>query len=142
MEAAFRRAEEKERREIKEADEHREPNPWLCRVGWAAHLAGLDRAEIRGWEEMPDNDEPGLQTVCKAFDWMIREAQYITMQEVVGQAALFEVHRKEVTEEAQCHLTVGWTSLRFAVIRMYGDSCCVMCFVRRERSARTGQHID
>ena len=25
MEAAFRRAEEKERREIKEADEHREP---------------------------------------------------------------------------------------------------------------------
>ncbi|KFY90055.1 hypothetical protein V500_05319, partial [Pseudogymnoascus sp. VKM F-4518 (FW-2643)] len=94
------------RREIKEADEHREPNPWLGRVGWAAHLAGLDRAEIRGWVEMPDDDEPGLQTVCKAFDWMIREAQYITVQEVVGQAALFEVHRKEVTEEAQCHLTL------------------------------------
>ena len=92
MEAAFRRAEEKERREIKEADEHREPNPWLRRVGWAAHLA---------WVEMPDEDEPELQTVCKAFDWMIREAQYITVQEVVGQAALFEVHRKEVMEEAR-----------------------------------------
>ncbi|OBT40738.1 hypothetical protein VE00_09793 [Pseudogymnoascus sp. WSF 3629] len=81
MEAAFRRAEEKERQEIKEADEHREPNPWLRR--------------------MPDEDEPELQTVCKAFDWMIREAQYITVQEVVGQAALFEVHRKEVTQEAR-----------------------------------------
>ena len=32
---------------------------------------------------------------------MIREAQYITVQEVVGQAALFEVHWKEVTEEAR-----------------------------------------
>ncbi|KFZ18145.1 hypothetical protein V501_01347, partial [Pseudogymnoascus sp. VKM F-4519 (FW-2642)] len=71
-------AEEKERREIKEADEHREPNPWLRRVGWAAHLAGLDRGEIREWVEMPDDDEPELQT-----------------------AALFEVHRKEVTEEAR-----------------------------------------
>ncbi|KFY68109.1 hypothetical protein V496_01286 [Pseudogymnoascus sp. VKM F-4515 (FW-2607)] len=101
MEAAFRWAEEKERREIKEADEHREPNPWLRRVGWAAHLAGLDRGEIRGWVEMPDDDEPELQTVCKAFDWMIREAQYITVQEVVGQAALFEVHWKEVTQEAR-----------------------------------------
>ncbi|KFZ18853.1 hypothetical protein V501_00981 [Pseudogymnoascus sp. VKM F-4519 (FW-2642)] len=82
MEAAFRQAEEKERREIKEANEHREPNPWLRRVGWAAHLAGLDRGEIREWVEMPDDDEPELQTV-------------------VGQAALFEVHRKEVTEEAR-----------------------------------------
>jgi hypothetical protein len=54
MEAAFRRAEEKERQEIKEADEHREPNPWLRRVGWAAHLAGLDRGEIREWVEMPN----------------------------------------------------------------------------------------
>ena len=32
---------------------------------------------------------------------MIREAQYITVQEVVGQAALFEVQGKEVTEEAR-----------------------------------------
>ena len=53
MEAAFPRAEEKERREIKEADEHREPNPWLRCVGWAAHLAGLDRGEVREWVEMP-----------------------------------------------------------------------------------------
>lgn len=51
--------------------------------------------------EIPDDGEPELQTVCKAFDWMIREAQYITVQEEVGQAALFEVHRKGVTEEAR-----------------------------------------
>jgi hypothetical protein len=41
LEAALRKAEEEERRVIKEAHEAREPNPWLRRVGWAAHLAGL-----------------------------------------------------------------------------------------------------
>ena len=46
LEAALRKADEEERRQIKEAEESREPNPWLRRVGWAAHLAGLDRAEI------------------------------------------------------------------------------------------------
>ena len=67
MEAAFRMAEEKERREIKEADEHREPNSWLRRVGWAAHLAGLDRGEIRERVEMPRR-RAGIATVCKTYD--------------------------------------------------------------------------
>ena len=68
LEAAVRKAEEKERRCIREAEESREPNPWLRRVGWAAHLAGLDRAEIRKWVEMPDDEQPKLQILCKAFD--------------------------------------------------------------------------
>jgi hypothetical protein len=57
LEVALRKAEDKERRCIKEADESREPNPWLWQVGWAAHLAGLDRLEIRTWVEMPDDEE-------------------------------------------------------------------------------------
>ena len=98
LEVALRKAEEKERRYIKEVEESREPNPWLRRVGWVAHLAGLDREEIRTWIEMPDNEEPDLQILCKAFDWMIQDAQYTTVQEVVGQVALFEANRKDHNE--------------------------------------------
>jgi hypothetical protein len=71
----------------------------LQQVGWAAHLAGLDRLEIRQWVEMPDDEEPELQILYKAFDWMIQDTQYTTVQEVVGQAALFEANRKEVNKE-------------------------------------------
>ena len=73
----------------------------MRRIGWAAHLAGLDREEIRKWVEMPSDEEPKLQILCKAFDWMIQDAQYTTVQEVVGQAALFEANRKEVSSEPQ-----------------------------------------
>ena len=97
----MRKVEEKERCCIKEAKESREPNPWLRRVGWAAHLAGLNRAEIRSWIEIPDREEPKLDLLCKAFDWMIQDSQYTTIQEVVGQAALFEANRKEVNNEPQ-----------------------------------------
>jgi hypothetical protein len=47
------------------------------------------------------DDEPELQVLCKAFDWMIQNAQYTTVQEVVGQAALFEVNKKEADKETQ-----------------------------------------
>jgi hypothetical protein len=101
MEAAFRAAEERENREIEEFEESREPNPWLRRVGWAAHLAGLDRDMVREWVEPVGDEEPELQVLCKAFDWMIQNAQYTTVQEVVGQAALFEVNKKEADREPQ-----------------------------------------
>ena len=45
--AALEKADEEERRQITEPEESREPNPWLRRVGWASHLAGLDRKEMR-----------------------------------------------------------------------------------------------
>ena len=101
MEAALRKAEQEERRVIKEAEEAREPNPWLRRVGWAAHLAGLDRTELREWIEMPDEEEPSLEILCRAFDWMIQDAQYVTVQEVVSQAALFEANQKEANVKPQ-----------------------------------------
>ena len=101
LEAALRKAEMEERKVIKEAEEAREPNPWLRRVGWAAHLARLDRTELREWIEMPDHEEPELEVLCKAFDWMIQGAQFTTVQEVVSQAALFEANRKETNVEPQ-----------------------------------------
>jgi hypothetical protein len=79
LEEALRKAEAEERRVIKEAEEAQEPNPWLRRVGWAAHLAGLDRTELREWIKMPDEEESNLEILCKAFDWMIQDAQYTTV---------------------------------------------------------------
>jgi hypothetical protein len=71
MEATFRAVEAKERREIKEFDEARESNPWLRRVKWQAHVAGFDGEELRGLVSAVGNDEPELQVLYKAFDWMI-----------------------------------------------------------------------
>lgn len=50
---------------------------------------------------MPDEEETDLQILCKAFDWMIQDAQFTTVQEVVSQAALFEANRKEANVEPQ-----------------------------------------
>jgi hypothetical protein len=101
LETALREAEAEKRRVIKEAEEAWEPNPWLCRVGWTAHLAGLDRTELWEWIEMPDKEEPDLEILCKAFDWMIQDTQYTTVQEVVSQAALFKANHKETSIEPQ-----------------------------------------
>jgi hypothetical protein len=56
---------------------------------------------VREWVEPVGDEEPELQVLCKAFDWMIQNAQYTTVQEVVGQAALFEVNKKEADREPQ-----------------------------------------
>jgi len=37
---AMQQANEEQRRPITESEESREPNPWLCRMGWVEHLAG------------------------------------------------------------------------------------------------------
>jgi hypothetical protein len=33
---------------------------------------------------MLDKEEPDLEILCKAFDWMIQDAQYTIVQEVVS----------------------------------------------------------
>ncbi|KAG4427745.1 hypothetical protein IFR05_016773 [Cadophora sp. M221] len=92
MEAALRAVEAKERQES---------NPWLRRAKWQAHTAGLDAEKLRELVSPVGDDEPELQVLYKAFDWMIQGAQYTTVQEVVGQAALFEVNKKEAKQETQ-----------------------------------------
>jgi hypothetical protein len=37
-------------------------------------------------------EELDLQILCKAFNWMVQNAQDIAVQEVVSQAALFEAN--------------------------------------------------
>ena len=133
LEAALRKAELEERRVIKEAEESREPNPWLRRVRWAAHLVGLDKMELREWVETPREEEPKLEILCKAFDWMIQEAQNITVQEVVGLEALFTVNRKEVTSESQMPFD-SWMGIN--TVRKYTHVWRqVLCYIFRAEDA-------
>lgn len=97
--AALEKADKEERRQITEPEESREPNPWLRRVGWAAHLAGLDRQEMRKLVNDVGADEPDLEVLCTGFDWMIQDAQYNAVREVVGLHALFEANKKEVDKK-------------------------------------------
>ncbi|KAH9205103.1 hypothetical protein DL95DRAFT_104236 [Leptodontidium sp. 2 PMI_412] len=141
MEAALRAAEAKERREIKEFDEARESNPWLRRVKWQAHTAGLDAEKLRELVSPVGDDEPELQVLYKAFDWMIQNAQYTTVQEVVGQAALFEVNKKKAKQETQMPFD-SWMDIQpFDHIPRCGDRFWVIFSVQRIPSQRTVQHI-
>ena len=56
---------------------------------------------MREWIEMLDHKELELEILCKAFDWMIQGAQFTTVQEEVGQAALFKANCKETNVEPQ-----------------------------------------
>ena len=100
MQRAFEKAEAEENRKIKETDEAKEPSPWLRRVGCIPHLAGVDRKGVREFvEPVDEKDEPHLAIMCTAFEWLIQDAQYKAVREVVGQQALFEANKKEVDEE-------------------------------------------
>ena len=70
-----------------------------CRMG--STFGWVGQVELREWIEMPDDEELDLEILCKAFDWMIQDAQFTTVQEVVSQAALFEANRKETNVEPQ-----------------------------------------
>ncbi|KAL8912988.1 MAG: hypothetical protein Q9171_002119 [Xanthocarpia ochracea] len=105
LEAALKKAEEEGRRKVAECEESRVPDPWLRRVGWAAHVGALDKTELRELVEPVGDDGPELETLCKAFEWMIQDAQYHAVREVVGQAALFEAHKKEVDKQPNMPFT-------------------------------------
>jgi len=62
--------------QITEPEESREPNPWLHRVGGVEHLEGFDWEELRALVAPVKDDEPELEVLCKAFDWLIQDAQY------------------------------------------------------------------
>lgn len=101
LESELKAMEDENKKTIIESEESREPNPWLRRVGWVGHTSGLNPEYLREWIEPPGEEEPELQVMCKAFDWMIQGAQFTAVQDVVSQAALFEVNKKETDTEAQ-----------------------------------------
>ncbi|KFZ20592.1 hypothetical protein V502_03128 [Pseudogymnoascus sp. VKM F-4520 (FW-2644)] len=95
MQRAFEKAEEEEKRQTKETDEAKEPSPWLRRVGCIPHLAGVDRKEVRELvEPVDDEEEPHLAFMCTAFEWLVEDAQYKAVRDVVGIHTLFEANKK------------------------------------------------
>lgn len=98
---AIEQAAEEERRRITEPEEAREPNRWVCRVGWVDYTGHSDRKALRELVALVGEDEPELRILCKAFDWLIQDVQYYTVRKVVGLEALFEANKKEVNKEAQ-----------------------------------------
>ncbi|KAH6702795.1 hypothetical protein BKA61DRAFT_704075 [Leptodontidium sp. MPI-SDFR-AT-0119] len=101
LKQAMQQAEEEARRQITEPEEAREPNPWLRRVGWVEHLGAFDRKELRELVAPVKDDEPELDVLCRAFDWLIQDAQYYCVRPVVGLEALFEANRKEVDKDVR-----------------------------------------
>ncbi|KAH9203209.1 hypothetical protein DL95DRAFT_238070, partial [Leptodontidium sp. 2 PMI_412] len=97
----MQQADEEQRRQISKPEESREPNPWLCRMGWVEHSEGYDREELRALVAPVKEDERKLEVLCRAFDWLIQDAQYHCVRQVVGLEALFEANRKEVDKEVQ-----------------------------------------
>ncbi|KAK6610433.1 hypothetical protein H4I95_03492 [Botrytis cinerea] len=101
LKQAMQQAEEDIRHQITEPEAAREPNPWLRRVGWVEHLEGFDRTELQALVAPVRNDEPELEVLCRAFDWLIQDAQHHCIRPVVGLEALFEANRKEVDQDVR-----------------------------------------
>ncbi|PVH68200.1 hypothetical protein DL98DRAFT_522891 [Cadophora sp. DSE1049] len=55
--------------------------------------------ELRALVTPVKDDEPELEVLCKAFDWLIQDAQYHCIRPVVGLEAFLEGNRKEVDKE-------------------------------------------
>jgi hypothetical protein len=73
-----------------------EANPWLNRVGWAKHLAGLDREWLAETVRKPEKPERALDKVCWAVETVIWKAQQASRASVVGFAAMNYINRREM----------------------------------------------
>ena len=64
-------------------------------------MGAFDREELRALVAPVKDDEPELEVLCRAFDWLIQDAQYHCIRPVVGLEALFEANRKEVDKDVR-----------------------------------------
>jgi RecQ family ATP-dependent DNA helicase len=94
--AGLDRVQKKTQERIKAMDESTEPNLWLRRVGWVRHLEGKDRPTLLASVQAIDGaTEVTLQGIWESFERVVNTAQETIVSGVIGQAALFEVNRKE-----------------------------------------------
>jgi hypothetical protein len=70
----MQQADEEQHRQITMPEESREPNPWLRRVGWVEYSEAFDREELRVLVAPVKDNEPELEVLCKAFNWLIQDA--------------------------------------------------------------------
>ena len=132
LKQAMQQAEEEARRQITEPEEAREPNPWLRRVGWVEHLGTVNRDELRALVAPVKDNEPELDVLCKAFDWLIQDAQYHCVRPVVGLEALFEANRKEVDKDVRMPFD-SWMDI--TTVKAYTEVCKqLMRYIFRSRA--------
>jgi RecQ family ATP-dependent DNA helicase len=131
---AMQQANEEQRRQITEPEESREPNPWLRRVGWVEHSEAFDREELRALVAPVKDNEPELEVLCKAFNWLIQDAQYHCVRQVVGLEALFEANRKEVDKEVQMPFN-SWMDIT-TIMRYTEVYRQLMCYIFRSKGIK------
>ncbi|KAK4118462.1 hypothetical protein N657DRAFT_583588, partial [Parathielavia appendiculata] len=83
------------RRGIEDGNDKAEPNRWLQRVGWAGHLAGLDRGRLGGSVEAIGPDEAVLRGMWESVERVAERARAAVLKRG-GHAVLFEINKKEV----------------------------------------------
>ncbi|KAM0277281.1 hypothetical protein ACHAQH_005940 [Verticillium albo-atrum] len=94
---------------MEEEDDQAAPNPWLRRLGAAAHLKdfsskrdllrSLIDTRYNTTDDPDENDDEGLQHIHAAFDRLVKRATAVAVAETVSWNALFEVNRKDVHKE-------------------------------------------
>ncbi|KAK4074637.1 hypothetical protein Purlil1_12914 [Purpureocillium lilacinum] len=82
--------------EVRDASNSTQGSDWVRHVGWAQHLAGLDRARLRATRDPVRGNEPTLQVMCASLDRVLEQARATAMSRQVGSHALYEVARKDV----------------------------------------------
>ena len=96
----FAKAKEEEQRQIKETDEAKEPNLWLQRAGYVGYLASVNRKQVQTFiAPINPEKEPSLAILDTVFEWLIQDAQYHTVRDIVGLHTLFKANKKEVEKE-------------------------------------------
>ncbi|KAL7903777.1 hypothetical protein GGI35DRAFT_291841 [Trichoderma velutinum] len=85
-----------------------EPNPWLERTGWVAHLQGLDHQKLQSAISLEPGDgwyradhRTMLQEVWASLDRIIRAAHRTATPEVAGISTLFELRRRDHVRKAR-----------------------------------------
>ncbi|KAK5989588.1 hypothetical protein PT974_01671 [Cladobotryum mycophilum] len=81
---------------IRVGNEKMEPNAWLDRVGWAAHLQRLDPIELQEATGPIQEHEAVLQKLWESLERVMDQARATAVSSKVGAPALFEVQRKEI----------------------------------------------
>jgi len=101
--------------EVHNSEGNVEPNPWLRRTGFAAHLAGLDTDVLRrtvsleileGWDlvdwdllenrfEGPEQAQGLLQRIWDSMGRVVRRAMVACSYDNIGHATCFEIYRKD-----------------------------------------------
>ncbi|KAI8682258.1 hypothetical protein NCS56_00348100 [Fusarium sp. Ph1] len=80
---------------IQDANDKWEAETWLSRSGWARHLDGIERDQLRAVLQPIGDNEPVLQRMWEIFERVLDEAYAAASQCYPGTAELFEIERKE-----------------------------------------------